>query len=43
MQDAALEKRRAGEGRNTEHVAEDDDFTVMAAEEAVAKRSRRSR
>ena len=38
-----MEKRRAGEGRNREHVAEDDDFTVMAAERAVAKRTRRGK
>ena len=43
VQDAALEKRRAGEGRNVEHVALGDDFTVKAAEEVVTPSAKRTR
>ena len=43
VQDAALEKARAGEGRDVEHVALFDDQTLQAQEAAkpARKRSRR--
>ena len=43
LQDAALEKARAGEGRDVEHVALFDDQTLQAQEAAkpARKRSRR--
>ena len=44
VQDAALEKARAGEGRDVEHVALYDDQTLQAQEVAkpARKRSRRN-
>ena len=43
LQEAALEKAKAGEGRNVEHVALEDDATLMLADTQRPKRAQRKR
>jgi len=41
LQDAAMEKAKAGEGRNVEHVALEDDATLALATSQPTKRRKR--
>ena len=43
IQEAALEKAKAGEGRNVEHVALEDDATLTLADTQRPKRAQRKR
>lgn len=43
LQEAALEKAKAGEGRNVEHVALEDDATLAVADTQRPKRAQRKR